>query len=85
MDQPGVKSGPKEYPFVTEKRPAAGPGSLTLLRRSKRVLGDVDLGEASLPAENGRLESCPRACLDPFRPAVHIPVAPVHPVFFPSD
>jgi hypothetical protein len=55
MDQPEGEPAPKEYSFVMqENRGDEQLGPLTLLRRSKRVLGDIDLGEASMPTQSGR-------------------------------
>ena len=55
MDHPEDKPAPKEYSFVLQEGTGGEqPGPLTLLRRSKRVLGDVDLGEASIPTYSGR-------------------------------
>ena len=55
MDRPEDKPAPKEYSFVLQEGTGGEqPGPLTLLRRSKRVLGDVDLGEASIPTYSGR-------------------------------
>jgi hypothetical protein len=58
MNQSEGKLAPKEYSFVTQDiatNEQSGP--LTLLRRSKRVLGDIDLGEASIPTQSGRWTS----------------------------
>jgi hypothetical protein len=50
MERPEDKLAPKEYLFVADEKATDGLGPLTLLRRSKRVLGDIDLGEASIPS-----------------------------------
>jgi hypothetical protein len=55
MKQSEGKLAPKEYSFVTQDMAInEQSGPLTLLRRSKRVLGDIDLGEASIPTQSGR-------------------------------
>jgi hypothetical protein len=55
MDQPEGKPASKEYSFVMQENMGDEQlGPLTLLRRSKRVLGDIDLGEASIPTQSGR-------------------------------
>ena len=55
MAQPEGQGVKKQYSFIIQENAAGGESeSPTLLRRSRRMLGDIDFGEASISATSGK-------------------------------